>query len=135
MEEPMQPFTLPFIVGVSVAIASAGLAVDRQTTPAESRQPTVVKYEPLAPGVQEAQIFRTDAFRDVIVEVKDIMLGPGKSAPEVPVRGFEVTELKSGEIETTIDGQTMKRHPGDFWLVRPGQKYSITSGASPKSPG
>ena len=30
-----------------------------------------------------------------------------------------------GEVDNTIDGQTMRRKPGDFWVVRPGQKYSI----------
>lgn len=127
----MRQSTLPFIVGVWVAIASAAPAFD-QTTPAESRQGTPVQtYESIATGVQQTQIFRTDALRDVIVEVKDVIFGPGKTAPTIPVQGFEVTELKSGEVETTIDGQTTKRRPGDFWIVHPGQKYSITSGPGP----
>jgi len=127
----MHQSTLPFVVAVCVAIASAGPALD-QATPTESRQVTPGgKYEPIATGVQQTQIFRTDALRDVIVEVKDVIFGPGKSAPTIPVQGFEVTELKSGEVETTIDGQATKRRPGDFWLVRPGQKYSITSGPGP----
>lgn len=131
MQEAMHHSTPTIIVGICVAIASASPTLD-QATPAEPRQATpAMKYEPIAAGVQQAQIFRTDALRDVIVEVKDVLFGPGKSAPTIPVQGFEVTELKSGEVETTIDGQTAKRRPGNFWLVNPGQKYSITAGPGP----
>lgn len=127
----MHHYTLPFVIAICVVVANAGSALDR-ATPAESPQVTpVMRSEAIAAGVQQTQIFRTDGFRDVIIDVKDVIFGPGKSAPAIPVQGFEVTELKSGEIETTIDGQTTKRRPGDFWLVRPGQKYSMTSGPGP----
>jgi len=97
-----------------------------QEKPNQRREPAgVVKYEAVAEGVHEAQVFGTDALRDVRLEIKDLILGPGKSASDISIQGFAVTELRSGEVDTTIDGQTMRRKPGDFWVVRPGQKYSI----------
>jgi hypothetical protein len=84
-----------------------------------------VRYEALAEGVYEAKLIATDALAPVRVEVNDVILGPGKSAPHKPFDGFRVVELKSGEVETTIDGQGARRRPGDFWVVRPGQTYTI----------
>ncbi len=84
-----------------------------------------VRYELLAEGVHEAKLLATDALADVRVEVIDVILGPGKSAPPSAVNGFRVTELKSGEVETTINGQSARRRPGEFWVVRPGQTYAI----------
>jgi quercetin dioxygenase-like cupin family protein len=112
---------------LSLVIAlGCGMQALAQEKPNQRREPTgVVKYESVAEGVHEAQIFRTDALRDVRLEVKDLIFGPGKSASDISVQGFAVTELRSGEVDTTIDGQTMRRKPGDFWVVRPGQKYSI----------
>lgn len=94
----------------------------------QARPPAgAVKYEAVAPGLLGARIFATDALRDVSIEVKDYVLGPGQSAAELPTTGITVLEVKSGEVETTIDGQTARRGPGDFWVVRPGQKVAMKS--------
>lgn len=121
----MSRFALAFLLTLSVAVGSAApaLAQPRPDQPVEPA--STVKYQSVAEGVHEAQIFGTDELRGVRVEVKDFIFGPGKSAPDIPVHGFGITELKAGEVETTIDGQTVRRRPGDFWVVRPGQKYSI----------
>ncbi len=86
---------------------------------------SAVRYETLAEGVHEAKLAATDALTDVRVEVNDVLLGPGKSAPAKAFAGFQITELKTGEVQTTIDGQTVKRRPGEFWVVRPGQTYAV----------
>jgi len=93
--------------------------------------PVDVKYESIAQGVQVGELFRTEALRDVTVQVQDVIVGPGKSAGDVPTRGFAVTELKAGDLETTIDGERVQRKPGSFWLVRPEQKYAIKSLGGP----
>lgn len=121
----MNQNSLSFLLTLAGALGCA-VPVDAQAKADPPRDPAdTVKYESVAEGVQAAQIFGTDALRGVRVEVKDFILGPGKSAPETSVQGFGVTELKSGEVETTIDGQTKRRRPGDFWVVSPGQKYAI----------
>jgi hypothetical protein len=100
-------------------------AVLAQAKPGPVQQPGRVVYESLAPGVLGARAFTSDALNDVTIEVSEVMLGPGKSAPNVPVRGVAMMELKSGEVETTIDSLTVRRRPGDFWVVRSGQHYAI----------
>jgi quercetin dioxygenase-like cupin family protein len=122
---------LIFVALASISLSAAGCArsaTAKPTVPQQVQPPasgSSVKYEEIAQGVQSAELFTTDALRDVIVAVKDVIVGPGKFAPEMPSQGFAVTELKSGEFETTIDGQTSRRRPGEFWIVRPGQKYAI----------
>jgi hypothetical protein len=100
-------------------------AVRAQARPGRAQVPERVVYESLAPGIVGAHVFRSDALKDVTVEVSDVILGPGKSAPDFLVRGVAIMELKSGEVETTIDGQTVRRRPGAYWVVRSGQRYAI----------
>jgi quercetin dioxygenase-like cupin family protein len=90
-----------------------------------------VRYETLAEGVHEAKLAATDALPDVRLEVNDVLLGPGKSAPSKAFDGFQIVELKSGEVETTIDAQIVKRRPGEFWVVRPGQTYAVRNLGGP----
>jgi hypothetical protein len=40
-------------------------------------------------------------------------------AREIPVRGFFVAHLLSGQISTIIDGKTTEHLPGDYWTVKP----------------
>lgn len=125
----MSQSSLNFLLTLAVVLGCAA-PVDAQAKAEPPRDlADAVKYESVAVGVYAAQIFGTDALRGVKVEVKDFILGPGKSAPETSFQGFGVTELKSGEVETTIDGETKRRRPGDFWVVGPGQRYAIKNPA------
>jgi hypothetical protein len=110
-----------FAVGLGVAVAALAQA------PAPPEPPREVKYEAIGAGVHAAELFATDRHPDVVVQVRDLLLGPGKAAPDLAVRGVEITEVKSGEVETTIDSVAVRRRPGDFWLVHPGQRYAIRS--------
>jgi hypothetical protein len=106
-----------------MAVVPALLA---QATPGNVRDSAGrITYESIAPGVVGARVFTSDALRDVTIEVKDLILGPGKSAANVPMHGVGLMELKSGEVETSIDGKTIRRRPGDYWVVRADQPYSI----------
>ncbi len=107
------------------AIVGSAPAVLAQVKPGQPQEPGRVVYESLAPGVIGARAFTSDALKDVTIQVSDVILGPGKSATNLPVRGVAILELKSGEVETTIDSQTVRRRPGDYWIVRSGQRYSI----------
>jgi uncharacterized cupin superfamily protein len=39
---------------------------------------------------------------------------------EIPLRGFYVAHLLSGQILATNDGQTTQHLPGDYWTVKAG---------------
>jgi hypothetical protein len=51
----------------------------------------------------------------------------GRSGPphEIPLRGFYVAHLLSGDVSTIMDGQTTKRAPGDYWTVRAGSTMQV----------
>ncbi len=46
---------------------------------------------------------------------------------EIPLRGFYLAHVLSGEISTTIDGVTTRHSPGDYWAVKPGAVMQVTA--------
>jgi hypothetical protein len=44
---------------------------------------------------------------------------------EIPVQGFYVAHLLSGQILATIDGQTTQHLPGDYWTVKAGAAMGV----------
>jgi hypothetical protein len=45
----------------------------------------------------------------------------GGSVPqEIPLQGFYLAHVLTGEITATIDGVTTRHSPGDYWAVKPG---------------
>jgi len=51
--------------------------------------------------------------------------GRSAIAQHIPLQGFYVAHLLSGGISTTIDGQTTKRLPGDYWTVKAGTTMQV----------
>jgi len=44
---------------------------------------------------------------------------------EIPLQGFYVAHLLSGQILATIDGQTTQHLPGDYWTVKAGAAMRV----------
>jgi quercetin dioxygenase-like cupin family protein len=44
---------------------------------------------------------------------------------EIPLPGFYVAHLLSGQILATIDGQTTQHVPGDYWTVKAGAAMRV----------
>jgi quercetin dioxygenase-like cupin family protein len=44
---------------------------------------------------------------------------------ELPIRGFYVAHLISGQVVATIDGQTAEHDPGDYWSIKPGRTMQV----------
>jgi quercetin dioxygenase-like cupin family protein len=51
----------------------------------------------------------------------------GISGPEheIPLQGFYVAHLLSGQILATINGQTAQHLPGDYWTVNAGASMKV----------
>jgi hypothetical protein len=47
---------------------------------------------------------------------------------EMPLRGFYVAHLLSGQILATIDGQTTQHLPGDYWTVKDSASMKVKVG-------
>jgi hypothetical protein len=43
----------------------------------------------------------------------------------IPLQGFYIAHLLSGEINATVDGQTTPRTSGDYWSVKPGGTMKV----------
>jgi hypothetical protein len=46
---------------------------------------------------------------------------------EIPLRGFYVAHLLSGDISSTIDGQTTRQTPGAYWTVKSGATMQVNA--------
>jgi hypothetical protein len=52
----------------------------------------------------------------------------GGSVPqEIPLHGFYLAHLRSGEITAAIGGETTRHSPGDYWAVKPGATMQVTT--------
>jgi uncharacterized cupin superfamily protein len=44
---------------------------------------------------------------------------------EIPLKGFYVAHLLSGQILAAVDGQTTQHLPGDYWTVKAGAAMRV----------
>ena len=44
---------------------------------------------------------------------------------EIPLRGFYVAHLITGQISATVDGKTTAHLPGDYWTVKAGATMQV----------
>jgi quercetin dioxygenase-like cupin family protein len=88
----------------------------------------------LAQGLSPAPIYegsttvsvQNGASKQIHVKVESWdIAGQNHSAHEVPLRGFYLAHLLSGEISATIDGQMTNHAPGDYWTVKPGATMQV----------
>jgi uncharacterized cupin superfamily protein len=47
---------------------------------------------------------------------------------EIPLQGFYVAHLLSGQVSATIDGQTTPHLRGDYWTVKAGASMKVKVG-------
>src|SRR5690242_5604080 len=73
------------------AVVPTRLLAQQQDT---SRSP----YTLYAPGVLSATYFASDSLLGYRMEVRDLLLGPRGEAPNVPVPGFALMEVRAGAV-------------------------------------
>jgi len=66
------------------------------------------------------------AAQPVHVVVQNWTIANDGAAHEIPLTGFYVAHLQSGNIAATIAGATVDHQPGDFWSVKTGATMSVT---------
>jgi hypothetical protein len=102
---------------IAVTAAFVAIAGPLPTAMAQTLSPTPV-YEakttiPAKNGASEA------------VHISVLSWAIAGQEREIPVQGFYVAHLLSGQILATIDGQTTQRLPGDYWTVRAGAAMRV----------
>jgi hypothetical protein len=70
---------------------------------------------------------KTDGtMQPVDVSIQSWELAPGEGGMyEIPLRGFYVAHLLSGNISTSIDGETTSQPPGAYWAVKSGATMKV----------
>jgi quercetin dioxygenase-like cupin family protein len=118
------------VLAVALGWGGAGLAQQSQApstpTPADS-------YRSLAPRVKATLRFETDlpltpegpTFH---VKVYTWHIAPQQDLPSFPLEGAATIEVRAGEVQTTIDGQTVERREGDHWAVAEGARLRLKTG-------
>jgi len=61
----------------------------------------------------------------VRITVKSWELGNLDGVQEIPLQGFYIAHLLSGEINSTVEGQTAPRTTGDYWSVKSGAAMQV----------
>jgi hypothetical protein len=59
------------------------------------------------------------------VEFKEWNVTRSAGGTELPVQGFYIAHLASGEVVTEIGGKSETRHPGDYWTVDKGARMLV----------
>ncbi len=87
-------------------------------------------YKSFGPLVQTRSRFSTDvsvtpgkpAFH---LKVYDWIIGARRGTLNFPFEGIAILELRSGKVETTINGVTVARRSPEIWVVPQGSEVSI----------
>jgi hypothetical protein len=69
---------------------------------------------------------RNGATQSVHISVQAwAIAGRDYKTQEIPIRGFYIAHLISGQVAATIDGQMTEHLPGDYWSVKAGGAMQI----------
>jgi quercetin dioxygenase-like cupin family protein len=90
-------------------------------------------YRSLAPRVRSTLRFAADlplAPGDPMAHVKVYTwhIAPQQDLPNFPLEGAAAIEVRAGEIQATVDGQTVERREGDHWAVPEGARLRLKTG-------
>lgn len=108
-------------------LMACGVLVTAQV--AQGPQTAEHPYKAFAPWMETSLRFVTDvAFADgpaFQVKIYKWVIGPRREVPNFPLEGFATIEVKAGELETTMNGVTVDRRAGEYWVVPEGTKLAI----------
>lgn len=82
-------------------------------------------YEKLAPGIATRTLFEASSGKGYRVEVRDLLVGPGKRTEAVSLPGAAVFEVRSGSGVMTVGGQPRELSLGSTFALSEGETFSI----------
>lgn len=90
-------------------------------------------YQALSQRVETRARFTTDiAFPggpNFQIKVYDWLIGPRQEIANFPLEGFATIEVKSGELDATINGVTTRHREGEHFAVPEAARFDIKVGA------
>jgi hypothetical protein len=119
----------PALACLALSAVAPALLSGQQPPPGQAKPPgpPAETYKQLAEGVMVSSepVFTTDSLPQYRIQVQNLVLGPNKSAPRVPVEGFALMELRSGTLEVTINGKSTRQETGSSWFVPQGARLAL----------
>jgi hypothetical protein len=95
----------------------------------------IVAFAGPSPGVVAQAVSPTPGYegdvtipRTEAVHISVQTWGISGPVQDIPLRGFYVAHLLSGQILATIDGRTTSHLPGDYWTVKAGAAMRVEAG-------
>jgi len=61
----------------------------------------------------------------VAIQTWDLLSSRAGTEQEIPLSGFYVAHLVSGEVSSSVDGKPVQRKPGDYWTVAAGTRMHV----------
>ncbi len=115
-----------------LSLVASGCAAREPTPPEPVRPPRVLRPAPEFKPVKGAEMAMSQAtvFVEDLpsigarMEIRIISVRPHDSAA-LPTDHEAALEVRSGELETIIDGDRQERHAGDMWLVAQGSRVRL----------
>jgi hypothetical protein len=105
---------------VAVIVAMASLALPSAAIMAQTKLSPNVLFEGALPAPQK------DAAPAGQASVKSWQLfNRNDAVQEIPLTGFYVAHLVSGDVAATINGQTTSYEPGSYWTVKAGATMQL----------
>lgn len=108
------------LIAFAFAIACAALLPAQERSTQSSDAAPVLGRERFR---GEIPITTREGARTLAVTQRNWSLAGGRA--EIPDTGFLVVQLHSGNVTTTINGESQKRMPNDWWTVPEGAKWSV----------
>lgn len=61
----------------------------------------------------------------IAIQTWDLLSSRAGAEQEIPLSGFYVAHLLSGQISSSVDGKLLQRKPGDYWAVAAGTRMHV----------
>ncbi len=82
-------------------------------------------YGKLASGIATRTLFVASSATGYRVEVRDLLVGPGKSTEAVSLPGAAIFEVRSGSGVMTVGGKQRELRLGSTFALSEGESFSI----------
>ena len=87
-------------------------------------------YAQMAPGLLSRTVFEAPGPPGTHIEVRDLLIGPGKRADNIQLPGAQVADVRAGSGAVTIDGQRQEIKAGSTFAIPDGKTIAVENTAS-----
>jgi len=108
----------------AIALVAGAMIHVPCATPAPAQTGAPGEFEQMAPGLLGRTVFKTEA-GSTTVEIKDIIVGPGKTSEVITLQGGAILDVQGGEATLLVDGKEQRVRPGNTVSLAQNQNIAI----------